>query len=94
MGGDTRQQRLVVVYTKGDQLDPLLASYPLVREHLNSSELLELKRCALFMLDEERMELVPYQPAFGLSLDETDKVHISLADGELSQRFWQSRARP
>ncbi|MHB8619722.1 MAG: sensor histidine kinase [Chloroflexota bacterium] len=54
------------------------------------AELLQLSRCALFMLDEERLELVPHQPAWGITPEEAEGLRIPLANGELTQRFWQS----
>ncbi|MDE3077035.1 MAG: GAF domain-containing protein [Chloroflexota bacterium] len=65
------------------------ASYRFLVEKL--AELLQLSRCALFMLDEERLELVPHPPAYGITPEEAAGLRISLTEGELTRRFWQSK---
>jgi two-component sensor histidine kinase len=65
------------------------SSYRYLVEKL--ADLLQLRRCALFMLDEERLELVPHEPTYGISAEEAAGLRIPLSQDELSQRFWQSR---
>jgi two-component system, sensor histidine kinase PdtaS len=71
------------------QLESPRASYRYLVEKL--ADLLQLRRCALFMLDEERLELVPHEPTYGISAEEADGLRILLSQDELSQRVWQSR---
>jgi two-component sensor histidine kinase len=71
------------------QLESPRASYRYLVEKL--ADLLQLRRCALFMLDEESLELVPHEPTYGISVEETEGLRIPLSQDELSQRFWQSR---
>ncbi|HLQ32468.1 MAG TPA: histidine kinase dimerization/phosphoacceptor domain -containing protein [Chloroflexota bacterium] len=71
------------------QLESPRASYRYLVEKL--ADLLHLRRCALFILDEESLELVPNDPAYGMSADELAGLRIPLSQDELSQRFWQSR---
>ncbi|SRR5581483_4070785 len=71
------------------QLESPRASYRYLVQKL--SDLLQLKRCALFILDEERLELVPHEPVYGISTGEAQALRIPLAEDELTQRFWQSR---
>ena len=71
------------------QLESPRASYRYLVEKL--ADLLLLRRCALFMLDEESLELVPYEPTYGLTADEAAGLRIPLSQDEISQRFWQSR---
>jgi len=70
------------------QLESPSASYRYLVDKL--ADLLQLKRCALFMLDEESLELVPHEPIYGMSQDEGRGLRIPLTQGELTQRFWQS----
>jgi two-component sensor histidine kinase len=55
------------------------------------ADLLQLRRCALFMLDEESLELVPLDPTYGISPEEAQQLRIPISQDELSQRFWQAR---
>jgi two-component sensor histidine kinase len=71
------------------QLESPSASYRYLVEKL--ADLLLLRRCALFMLDEESLELVPHDPTYGITPDEAAGIRIPLSQDELSQRFWQSR---
>ncbi|HVA24694.1 MAG TPA: histidine kinase dimerization/phosphoacceptor domain -containing protein [Chloroflexota bacterium] len=71
------------------QLESPRSSYRYLVEKL--ADLLQLRRCALFMLDEESLELVPHEPVYGISADEALGLRIPLSQDELSQRFWQSR---
>ncbi|HUZ77377.1 MAG TPA: histidine kinase dimerization/phosphoacceptor domain -containing protein [Chloroflexota bacterium] len=64
------------------------ASYRFLVEKL--ADLLRLSRCALFMLDEERLELAPQPPTYGISPAEAEGLRISLSEGQLTRRFWQS----
>jgi two-component system, sensor histidine kinase PdtaS len=43
------------------------------------------------MLDEESLELIPHEPMYGISPEETSDLRISLSEDELTQRFWQSK---
>jgi two-component sensor histidine kinase len=70
------------------QLASPSASYRYLVDKL--ADLLQLKRCALFMLDEESLELVPHEPIYGMSEAEGRGLRIPLTQGELTQRFWQS----
>lgn len=71
------------------QLESPRATYRYLVEKL--ADLLQLRRCALFMLDEEALELVPHEPTYGISSDEARQLRIRLSEDELSQRFWQAR---
>lgn len=71
------------------QLESPRASYRYLVEKL--ADLLQLRQCALFMLDEESLELVPHEPTYGISVDEARHLRILLSEDELSQRFWQAR---
>src|SRR5579883_264550 len=71
------------------QLESPGASYRYLVEKL--ADLLQLRRCALFMLDEESLELVPHEPTYGISAEEGRQLRIRLSEDELSQRFWQAR---
>jgi hypothetical protein len=71
------------------QLESPRASYRYLIEKL--ADLLHLRRCALFMLDEESLELVPHEPTYGISAEEVQGLRIPISQDELSQRFWQSR---
>jgi two-component system, sensor histidine kinase PdtaS len=71
------------------QLESPRASYQYLVEKL--ADLLQLRRCALFMLDEESLQLVPHEPTYGISADEAKGLCMPLSEDELSQRFWQSR---
>jgi two-component system, sensor histidine kinase PdtaS len=71
------------------ELESPRASYRYLVEKL--ADLLHLRRCALFMLDEESLELIPHEPMYGISPEETSDLRISLSEDELTQRFWQSK---
>jgi two-component sensor histidine kinase len=71
------------------QLESPRSSYQYLVEKL--ADLLQLRRCALFMLDEESLQLVPHEPTYGISPDEARSLCLPLSEDELSQRFWQSR---
>jgi len=71
------------------QLESPRASYRYLVDKL--ADLLQLRRCALFMLDEESLELVAHEPTYGISADEVAGLRVPLTEDELSQRFWQSR---
>ncbi|HEX6513846.1 MAG TPA: histidine kinase dimerization/phosphoacceptor domain -containing protein, partial [Chloroflexota bacterium] len=71
------------------QLESPRASYQYLVDKL--ADLLQLRRCALFMLDEESLELVAHEPTHGMSPEEAAGLRIPLSEDELSQRFWQSR---
>ncbi|MBV9119472.1 MAG: GAF domain-containing protein [Chloroflexi bacterium] len=71
------------------QLESPNSSYRYLVDKL--ADLLQLRRCALFMLDEESLELVPHEPVYGISGGESLDLRIPLPEDELTQRFWQSR---
>src|SRR5207248_6086877 len=58
------------------QLESPSSSYRYLVDKL--ADLLQLKRCALFMLDEESLELVPYEPTPGLTVDGAAGLRIPL----------------
>lgn len=64
------------------------ASYRFLVEKL--AYFLKLSRCALFMLDEERLELVPHPPTYGITPEEADGLRVSLSEGQVTRRFWQA----
>lgn len=71
------------------QLESPRSSYRYLVEKL--ADLLQLRRCVLFMLDEESLELVAHDPTYGISVEEAAGLRILLTQDELSQRFWQAR---